>query len=105
MGASTGRLFVGMKGAREAISLVFDDATVDWSAAKTLTLTITQANGTVVTNTTWIWSQPTATSARATWVPDGTELTVQGRAHLLSDLTVGGTFIGTHSWLEPIGER
>lgn len=105
MTASTGQLIVGMAGPREPVQLLFTDRTIDWTLTKSLTLTVTQSGGAVATCASWSWSYPDAYSAQATCVLVGTEITQAGRAALLSSLTVGGSVVGTRSWIETIAAR
>lgn len=110
----SGRFFVGMRGPYAYVQLVFSaiegfDFTVPVSLDLTLTvegpLGSSEPYSFVISPTDWTWSNKTATGAKATWVPDGTEFVQNGYHHFHGTLVADGAPIDLISFDEWVQEN
>ena len=93
------QLTVGMRAPRGLIHLDFGDLGVDYTiATKALSLTVTGPSG-ELTLTSWSFTA-TVSTLRATFGPDGSELTEPGQHHFEGTLTLNGQPYDLVSWDE-----
>jgi len=104
----SGRIVLGMAGPYESISFTFGAVTgVNWlTATKALSITGTHRSGATQTLATWTWSTPSASSATATYVPDGDEWSdTDGPWQFTGYLTLNGNVRHLRTWAETIYPR
>jgi len=91
----TGDLYVGMRGPGATITFTITKPAAfsgSFSAAtRSLTVQVTQADGTVASLTAFTWADLTTTGGTASVIPDGTEFTYAGKATAAMAITLDGT--------------